>query len=65
VFGYGENTLVWEPDLLLARSPGDTAYDVTVSGSRSRRPDDFAYQVILFDPGPLAGMPADAARAAG
>ncbi len=60
VNGYGENTLVWEPDLSFGAPPAsDTAYDVTVSGviidGLSR---DFAYQVIVFDPGPLAGAAA-------
>jgi uncharacterized protein YkwD len=59
VNGYGENTLVWVPDLSLGSPPpGDTAYDVTVAGVKiSGVPQDFAYQVILFDPGSLARMP--------
>jgi uncharacterized protein YkwD len=59
VNGYGENTLVWVPDLSFdAPPPGDTVYDVTVSGVKiDGMPRDFTYQVILFDPGPLGGMP--------
>ncbi len=56
VDGYGENTLVWEPELSFGNPPaGDTAYEVAVSqvkidgGWRS-----FSYRVIIFDPGPLA-----------
>ncbi len=59
VNGYGENTLVWVPEISLgAPPPGDTAYEVTVIGVKINGVShDFAYQVILFDPGPLAGMP--------
>jgi hypothetical protein len=58
-YGFGENTLVWEPDLSFgAPPPSDTIYDVTVSGVKvDGVPHDFTYQVILFDPGPLAEMP--------
>jgi uncharacterized protein YkwD len=56
VNGYGENTLVWEPDLFFGVPPtSDTVYDVTVSGvSIDGVLHDFSYQVILFDPGSLA-----------
>ncbi len=55
--GYGENTLVWVPELTFgAPPPADTAYVVTVSGVRINGvPKDFTYQVILFDPGTLSG----------
>lgn len=58
VSGYGENTLVWEPDLSFDEPPpSDTVYNVTVRGVEiDSVAYDFAYQVILFDPGPLAGM---------
>jgi hypothetical protein len=58
VNGYGENTLVWEPDLFFGASPtSDTVYDVTVSGvTIDGVLHDFSYQVILFDPGPLTGV---------
>jgi hypothetical protein len=58
VIGYGENTLVWEPELSFGvPPPNDTLYNVIVSGVKiSSVPHDFAYQVILFDPGSLAGM---------
>jgi uncharacterized protein YkwD len=54
--GYGENTLVWEPSLSFGTPPaGDTAYEVRVSQVRIGGAwRDFAYRVILFDPGPLA-----------
>lgn len=53
VNGYGENTLVWEPDLSFSGPPpGDTAYNVTVQGVKvDGTPRNFAYQVIVFDPG--------------
>ena len=59
VYGYGENTLVWEPDLSFGAPPaGDTAYTVTVQGVRiGGLPRNFAYQVILFDPGTAAAVP--------
>jgi hypothetical protein len=59
VVGYGENTLVWEPDLSFGvPPPGDTVYDVTVSGVKvAGLPQEFAYQVILFDPGSISEMP--------
>jgi uncharacterized protein YkwD len=58
VIGYGENTLVWEPDLSFGEPPPtDTGFSVIVSGVKiGGVPHDFAYQVILFDPGSLAGM---------
>ena len=60
VNGYGENTLVWEPDLSYGAPPSsDTAYDVIVSGVEIHGvPRDFTYQVVLFDPEPLAGLSA-------
>jgi hypothetical protein len=59
--GYGENTLVWVPDLSFgAPPPGDTAYDVAVTGVKINGvPKDFAYQVILFDPGTQSGKNVD------
>lgn len=53
-YGFGENTLVWEPDLTFGTPPpSDTVYDVTVSGVMiNNMLHDFAYQVIMFDPGP-------------
>ena len=58
VNGYGENTLVWEPDLSFGAPSGDTAYNVTVRGVKiGGVPRDFAYQVLVFDPGALAAMP--------
>ncbi|MCU0520756.1 MAG: CAP domain-containing protein [Anaerolineae bacterium] len=51
VNGYGENTLVWEPQINLGVPPAsDTTYTVSVTGviinSSSR---DFTYAVTLFD----------------
>ncbi len=59
--GYGENTLVWVPDLSFDAPPqGDTAYDVTVIGVKINGVSrNFAYKVILFDPGSLAGTPVE------
>lgn len=50
---YGENTLVWEPDLFFgAPPPADIAYNVTVGAVKiSGVPHEFTYQVFLFDPG--------------
>jgi hypothetical protein len=58
VTGYGENTLVWEPDLSFgAPPPSDITYDVLVSGVKiGGVPQDFTYQVIIFDPGSLNGI---------
>jgi uncharacterized protein YkwD len=58
VIGYGENTLVWEPNLSFGTPPpSDTAFNVTVRGVKINGVlHEFAYQVISFDPGPLAGM---------
>jgi uncharacterized protein YkwD len=52
VNGYGENTLVWEPQTSFGSAPpADTSYLVTVSdveiGGETR---DFTYTVIVFDP---------------
>ena len=57
--GYGENTLVWVPELSLgAPPPADTAYDVVVTGVKiNGLPRDFSYQVIMFDPGTLSAKP--------
>jgi uncharacterized protein YkwD len=62
VNGYGENTLVWEPDMAFgAPPPNDTAYSVAVSGVEiAGLPHDFAYQVTVFDPGSPAGVSAGA-----
>jgi len=58
VYGYGENTLVWEPALSFGSPlPGDTAYDVTVSGVEiNGELRNFTYQVVIFDPGSLVEM---------
>ena len=60
MIGYGENTLVWEPDLSFGTPPtSDTVYDVTVRGVKiGDTLHDFAYQVIVFDAGSRAAVPA-------
>lgn len=57
VNGYGENTLVWEPAASFGVAPtSDITYTVSVQnvlvGSVYR---DFAYTVIVFDPGAAGG----------
>ncbi len=58
VNGYGENTLVWVPEISLGAPPAaDTAYEVIVTGVNiNGAPHSFTYQVILFDPGTSSGM---------
>jgi uncharacterized protein YkwD len=59
VNGYGENTLVWEPELSFGSPPlADTSYTVVVRqvGIRGTL-DDFSYQVTVFDPGPSLRVP--------
>lgn len=45
--GYGENTVVWEPQISLSNPGADTTYDVTISGAGGQT---YNYQVIVFDP---------------
>jgi uncharacterized protein YkwD len=58
VNGYGENTLVWEPQVNFGVPPAaDTTYEVTISDVKiDNVSHEFSYQVILFDPGSMAGM---------
>ena len=60
VIGYGDNTLVWEPEITCGQPPsGDTTYNVTVSNVKINGVSKtFSYQVIMFDPGKLNGSPA-------
>jgi len=57
VYGYGENTLVWVPTGLSERenwshSGGDTTYSVNIRNVViNNQTRDFAYDVIVFDPG--------------
>jgi hypothetical protein len=53
VNGYGENTLVWEPDLSFGSPPSaDVSYTVTVRHvGIGAALYDFSYQVTVFDPG--------------
>ena len=52
VNGYGENTLVWEPQVSFTDPPAeDTTYQVTVSQVLiDGQPQTFTYTVIIFDP---------------
>lgn len=54
VNGYGENTLVWEPQASFTTPPAiDTSYQVTITNVLiSGQPHNFAYTVTLFDPDP-------------
>lgn len=54
VNGYGENTLVWEPQTSFTTPPAaDTVYQVTLTNVLiSGQPRSFTYTVTLFDPGP-------------
>jgi hypothetical protein len=50
--GYGDNTLVWEPQEDFGGSPdADTPYQVTVSNARiNDQLQSFSYTVMIFDP---------------
>jgi hypothetical protein len=50
--GYGDNTIVWEPQGLSGGAPShDTAFTITVSNvAVAGTPRDFAYTVTVFDP---------------
>ncbi len=52
VYGYGENTLVWEPQTSFIDPPSvDTLYTVTVSQVLvDEQLQNFSYTVIIFDP---------------
>lgn len=52
VGGFGENTLVWEPDDTFGQPPGsDIVYEVTIENVLiGGQPQNFAYQVIVFEP---------------
>lgn len=51
-YGYGENTIVWEPADSFGFPPdGDIVYQVTVSNVLiSNQPQEFTYQVTVFEP---------------
>lgn len=57
VYGYGENTLVWEPNVPTGTRPTeDTIYSVIVSNVMIGNViHAFSYQVIIFDPGTQTG----------
>jgi hypothetical protein len=50
--GYGENTVVWQPDMQIGVAPARDVwytvqiYDVSIGGVLH----DFSYTVIVFDP---------------
>jgi hypothetical protein len=52
VYGYGENTLVWEPQTSFTDPPAEgitcqvTVSQVLIGG----QPQSFTYTVIIFDP---------------
>lgn len=52
VNGYGENTLVWEPNYAFGSAPGsDTTFHITINNVViSGSPQTFAYDVMMFDP---------------
>lgn len=52
--GYGDNTIVWEPNAVLPR-PGisDLSYDIVIENVRignTAQPQTFSYRVTVFDP---------------
>ena len=53
VNGYGENTLVWEPNDNFSASPSaDVSYEVTINNVViNGSPQSFSYEVIMIDPG--------------
>ena len=52
--GYGDNTIVWEPQTLPTAITADIPYTVTVAGiAGTGVPTSYAYPVTLFDPGVL------------
>jgi hypothetical protein len=50
--GYGENTLVWEPNDNFGQAPtNDITYDVTITNVNiNGQSQNFSYQVIIFNP---------------
>ncbi len=59
VNGYGENTLVWEPDAAFGPPGADTTYSVSVNSVLiGGSPRSFSYDVIVFDPATMAREPA-------
>lgn len=56
--GYGDNTLVWKPQgVTYAQPTADVTYRVTIGGlSGGGAPASLSYDVIVFDPPPLANL---------
>jgi uncharacterized protein YkwD len=52
VYGYGERTMVWEPNDIFGQAPGsDITYNVTITNVIiNGQPNTFNYQVIVFAP---------------
>ena len=54
--GYGENTLVWEPSVLLGVAGADTTVDVSINNVLiNGQYQSFRYQVVVFDPATVPG----------
>jgi hypothetical protein len=51
-YGYGENTIVWDPDATFGSAPlADTTYTVQLSNVLINGVyHDFSYEVIIFNP---------------
>lgn len=48
--GYGDNTIVWEPENILTSSNEDVEYSVTVSDIENISVDTYSYTVKIFKP---------------
>ena len=48
--GYGDNTIVWEPQNVLTSSIEDVEYFVTVSDIENNSVDNYSYSVKIFNP---------------
>lgn len=62
--GYGENTLVWEPDASFGSPPAsDKSYRVSVTNVLVNQTwRNFTYRVTVFDPGSRADRPTEVER---
>ena len=49
--GYGDNTIVWEPQGIVTNSPSDVEYTVTVTGVLNAAQADYTYKTTIVDPG--------------
>ena len=48
--GYGDNTIVWEPQNVLTSSNEDIEYFVTISDIENNSVDNYSYSVKIFKP---------------